>query len=305
MEFNPLVSIVIPLYNGSNYVEQAILCAINQTYKNLEIIVVNDGSKDEGAGRNICQKYIDKIIYVEKENGGCASALNYGIKLAKGDYISWLSHDDLYDLNKIEKQVSKYEELGLDKTNTAISNPARLINAEGKFFFYPQKNKKGLLNAKKAYKYLFYKKCFNGCGLLIPKEVFNKVGYFNETMRFVLDWNLWLKFAIGGLNFYLDNEILVSNRCHSAQITTTQKELHKKEAKQTVEELFELLKNSNQKFYMKELFYFCYATRRELWKEIRTYLRGKTHICLFKAWGLRIKFSALRLMKKLYHLLRK
>ena len=66
MSFNPLVSIIIPLYNGSNYVEQAILCALQQTYKNIEIVVVNDGSKDEGAGRNICQKYADKIVYLEK-----------------------------------------------------------------------------------------------------------------------------------------------------------------------------------------------------------------------------------------------
>ena len=70
MGFNPLVSIVIPLYNGANYVEEALKCALNQTYKNVEIIVVNDGSKDDGAGRKVCEKYFDKISYYEKENGG-------------------------------------------------------------------------------------------------------------------------------------------------------------------------------------------------------------------------------------------
>ncbi|MBR2614402.1 MAG: glycosyltransferase [Clostridia bacterium] len=305
MAFNPLVSIVIPLYNGANYIEEALTCAINQTYKNIEIIVVNDGSKDDGAGRDICQKYLDKIIYVEKENGGCASALNYGIKLAKGEYISWLSHDDLYDLTKIERQVLQYEKNGLDKENTAISNPARQINADGKILFHPQTRFKGYLSAKEAYCYLLYKKCFNGCGLLLPKNIFEKAGYFNESMRFVLDWNLWLKFAVAGLNFYLDDEVLVSNRCHSAQITANQKQLHVSESKQTVEELFELLKENEEIFFMKELYYLCYATKKTIWKEIRNYCKGKTSLSTLKAWKLRIKITLKRFAKKIYHLLRK
>ena len=63
----PLISIVIPLYNGSNYVEQAIKSALAQTYSNVEIIVVNDGSTDDGAGKSVCDKYKDKIVYFEKE----------------------------------------------------------------------------------------------------------------------------------------------------------------------------------------------------------------------------------------------
>lgn len=304
MNFNPLVSIVIPLYNGSNYVEEAILCALNQTYKNIEIIVVNDGSRDDGAGRNICQKYVDKIVYVEKENGGCASALNYGIRLAQGKYISWLSHDDLYDEGKIEKQVAQYEKLHLDKENTVICNSARLISATGKKIYHPKNRGRGKLTSKKAYKHLLYKYCFNGCGLLIPKKVFEKVGYFDESLRFVLDWNLWLKFSVAGVAFYVDNEILVSNRCHGGQVTVKQKQLHQTEAKQTVEELFGLLKDNADTFYVKELFYFCYATKRELWKEIQAYCKGKVRLCMPKAWYLRIRCNMRRMLKKIYHKLR-
>lgn len=300
MAFNPLISIVIPLYNGSNYVEQAILCALGQTYKNIEIVVVNDGSRDEGAGKAVCQKYQDKIIYVEKENGGCASALNYGIRLSKGEYISWLSHDDLYDLEKIEKQVAQYEKHGLDKENTAISNPARQINARGKVLFHPQKRAKGLLTAKKAYNYLLYKKCFNGCGLLIPKSIFEKAGYFNESMRFVLDWNLWLKFAAAGLNFYLDDEVLVSNRCHSAQVTATQKQLHTTEAEQTVEEVFEVVKDKPYTF-LKGLYVFAYARKSPHFNRIKLYFdENKFKKPRVKAWRLRNKFKLRNFAKKIY-----
>src|SRR5574344_1270331 len=106
MEDNSKVSIVIPVYNGSNYLKQAIDSAINQTYKNIEIIVVNDGSNDDEATEKIALSYGDKIKYYKKVNGGVASALNLALKNMTGKYFSWLSHDDLYYANKIEKQIN-------------------------------------------------------------------------------------------------------------------------------------------------------------------------------------------------------
>ena len=103
--YSPLVSIVIPAYNASNYLADAINSALAQTYKNIEIIVINDGSKDNGATRTKAESFGDKIRYFEKPNGGSSSALNYGIKQMKGEWFSWLSHDDFYYPSKIEKEV--------------------------------------------------------------------------------------------------------------------------------------------------------------------------------------------------------
>ncbi|MDR1180166.1 MAG: glycosyltransferase [Spirochaetales bacterium] len=103
--FHPLVSIVIPVYNGANYMREAIDSALTQTYDNCEVIVVNDGSDDGGATDNIARSYGDRIRYFAKENGGVATALNLGIREMQGEYFSWLSHDDVYLPYKIERQI--------------------------------------------------------------------------------------------------------------------------------------------------------------------------------------------------------
>lgn len=303
---NPKVSIIIPLYNGANYVEQAIKSAISQTYKNIEIIVVNDGSRDDGEGESIVMKYKNSVSYIKKENGGCASALNEGIRYAKGDFISWLSHDDLYYPEKIEYQISLYKKKGLDYNKTIISNYADLIDSHGNKMFHPVQRKTGLLNNKKAFRYLLFNKCFNGCGLLIPKKLFSNISFFDETLRFVLDWNLWLKFALCESSVYLDSKILVSNRVHSAQVTVKQKELHSKETEVTINELFHLAKNNEDTFYMKQLFYFTYSTRRGNWVQIKEICNNRSiKFNKFTQLYLRIRMQGKNMLKILYHKVRK
>ena len=85
MRYEPLISIVIPVYNGSNFMADAIDSALSQTYKNIEIIVVNDGSTDGGKTEEIALSYGDKIRYYSKENGGVSSAVNLAIQNMKGE----------------------------------------------------------------------------------------------------------------------------------------------------------------------------------------------------------------------------
>lgn len=303
MGYNPLVSIVIPVYNGTNYIDEAIKSAQNQTYKNIEIVVINDGSTDGGATREACLKYGDSIIYLEKENGGCASALNYGIKHAKGEYISWLSHDDLYYPEKVEYQVNLYEKYNLDKENVSISNGADLIDKDGNKIFHPNRGGKGLCDPLSSYKYLLFKECFNGCGLLIPKKIFEKGIYFDENKKFVLDWQLWLKFAVNGTSFYVDKKILVSNRHHSGQITQKQKELHYTEANCTVSELFEMLKDDEK--YLVELYYFAHTSGKFDPKVIYEEIKSRNYkVNNFKLLFLKAKSFIKKELKKIYHKIR-
>src|SRR5690606_15704202 len=115
-QFHPKISIVIPVYNGTNYMREAIDSALAQSYDNKEIIVINDGSNDNGKTLALAQTYGNKIRLSDKPNGGVASALNTGIESATGEYISWLSHDDVYPADKLEKQVTYLNTIDDKKT---------------------------------------------------------------------------------------------------------------------------------------------------------------------------------------------
>ncbi|MFL0492462.1 MULTISPECIES: glycosyltransferase family 2 protein [unclassified Bacillus (in: firmicutes)] len=107
MEQTQLVSVIIPLYNAEKYIEETMESILNQTYKNIEIVVVDDGSKDHSASivKNIEKKYPEQIKYILQENQGVSVARNTGIENASGEYISFLDSDDLWHPTKIEKQM--------------------------------------------------------------------------------------------------------------------------------------------------------------------------------------------------------
>ena len=100
-----MVSIIIPLYNAELYIAATIESALNQTYNNTEIIVIDDGSKD--CSFEAAKKYAsERVKVIRQDNKGASAARNHGIKIAKGDYIQFLDADDLLDKNKIEQQLN-------------------------------------------------------------------------------------------------------------------------------------------------------------------------------------------------------
>ncbi len=229
MNDRPLVSIVIPAYKAANYLTQAIDSALAQTYRNIEVIVVNDGSPDEGATREIALSYGDRIHYIEKDNGGSSSALNAGIRAMKGEWFSWLSHDDLYYPEKVEKQIDYMNSLGLSAEEVKshfFFCACDFIDAEGKYIKKAKaaeseamhKHIKALMGNEyliaEPTRYNFY-----GCGCLIHKNVFEKVGYFDESLRLINDMDMWYRIYAGGFRLHFIPEALVMGRLHSGQIS--------------------------------------------------------------------------------------
>mgnify|MGYP002733624821 FL=1 len=229
--YRPKISIVIPAYNASNYLAEAIDSALAQTYPNVEIIVVNDGSKDDGATELVALSYGDKIRYFSKENGGSSSALNMGIANMTGEWFSWLSHDDLYLPNKLERQVEYLNSLHIEDTELSkhiFFAPSDKIDAAGKTI-----RKFNLKRARQLSKkihsmphngYLIAEPTvhiFHGCSCLVHKDALAQVGCFDENLRLLNDVDLWFRFYAANYHVHFIPEVLVLARIHKMQVSNS------------------------------------------------------------------------------------
>lgn len=205
----PLISIIIPVYNGSNYLADAVDSALYQVYEKIEVIVVNDGSSDDGKTRDIALSYGDKIRYFEKSNGGVSSALNLGIKNMRGDCFSWLSHDDIYHPHNIYLQV-----------NNLIKGGGNFVSAcsTATFSDYPPAISIPIDNqAQSLTRPLeFWTRWIYACSLVIPKSILFEVNGLNESNQTNQDVELtWELLRVSEIRML--NATLVFRRVHFAQ----------------------------------------------------------------------------------------
>lgn len=204
----PRVSIIIPAYNAGKYVKEAVDSALAQTYKDIEVIVVDDGSTD--GTRKILEPYISggKIKYLRQANKGLSGARNMGIRNAKGEYIALLDADDAFSPEKIEKQVAHLK-----------ANPACDVSYCGLYHFWDEEPDKLF---KLDYKYysgkdvlpnLLKRSFIAPVTVVFRRAVFDRYGFFSERIKqFAEDWELWLRLAYGGAQICFLPEILAKLR---------------------------------------------------------------------------------------------
>lgn len=232
MNNKPLVSVVIPVYDGSNYLREAIDSALAQTYANVEIVVVNDGSNDNGATRNIAESFGDSIAYYEKPNGGSSSALNLGIEKMTGEWFSWLSHDDLYYPQKIQEQIDAlFDIVEYDKqiTSHVLFGATDTIDSGGKVILKANAKRAKTIHLElenmRSNCYLVAeggsKYCFHGCSCLIHKSVFDNIGNFNENLRLLNDLDMWKRIYKAGYHVHYVPSALVMGRMHTKQVSVS------------------------------------------------------------------------------------
>lgn len=189
---NPKVSIVIPVYNGADYLAEAVDSALAQTYPDCEVVVVNDGSSDGGATRRVAQSYGGRIRYLEKANGGVATALNLGIERMTGDYFSWLSHDDVFLPDKVEAQLVCCAQQESPET-TVVYSGYDLIDGQGRLL--EPCGFESLLPVSRTSDplYVFLHGGLHACAMLIPKRLFDRFGTFDVNLRTTQDSDFWLR----------------------------------------------------------------------------------------------------------------
>lgn len=193
---NQTVSIIIPCFNQGAYLEECIMSVENQTYKDIEIIVVNDGSTEELTLKvlNNLQKRKPYIKIINIQNSGVSKARNIGINQSKGKYILPLDGDDKIHSHYIEKAVSAIEE----NKGDIIYCIGRIFDARNSLFVLPDYSYKMMLKRNVVF-----------CTALFKREDYDLIGGYNENMVYGLeDWDFWLSMVEENKVFYRINEVL-------------------------------------------------------------------------------------------------
>lgn len=207
---SPKISIIIPTYNYARFLPEAIESVLKQTYKDYEIIVVDDGSTDNT--KEIIDKYKDKIRYIYQENKGLPSARNTGIKSAKGEYFAFLDSDDVFLPEKLELQIGRFDRnssLGMVYTYRCFFNEKGVRKksiSENRFLV-------GKIQTE-----LFLGNVIPVSSTVVNRKCFEKVGLFDESLTSAEDYDLWLR-----LSHYFEVDCvpmpLVKIRLHSSNMS--------------------------------------------------------------------------------------
>lgn len=201
LEVKNKISVVIPMYNSEKTIERALDSVVNQTYNGyLEIIVVNDGSKDNS--QQIVEQFIANnpnrdIKLINQQNGGVSKARNTGLKNATGEIIALLDSDDAWFEDKLQIQMN------ILKSNNLID----FLGASFEGFGLKNREEEELL--KIEFKDLLYKNYFQPSTIIFKSEIINKIGYFDENQRYAEEGNYFMRIA-KQFNCYFLNKNLIA-----------------------------------------------------------------------------------------------
>ncbi len=214
-----LVSIIMPAYNAERYVADAIRSVLAQTYRDWELVVVDDGSKDgTGAVVRALAARDARIRYVARENGGQAAARNTGIRASRGTLVAFLDADDLWVEAKLELQLRALAETGADVLS---SNGFVFEDDDTSVEAYELSTTPGRTEGAEMFRLLYAFNRIQIQSVLVRRELLEKVGLFDEDRRYqnCEDYDLWLSLAAAGALFYGMEEQLIKYRRHSAAST--------------------------------------------------------------------------------------
>ena len=206
----PSVSVIIPTFNRASWIAGAIDSVLEQTFKNFELLVIDDGSADNTT--EIVASYEDQLKYFYQPNKGPSAARNSGIKKAEADLVTFLDSDDRWHKEKLETQV----DLMAQNPNVKICYTDEI---------WIRNNKR--VNPKKIhqkYSGWIYQQCLPLCiispsSVMIHREVFEKVGLFDENLLVCEDYDLWLRISQQYPITFIDKSLIIKNGGHADQLS--------------------------------------------------------------------------------------
>lgn len=209
---SPLVSVIIPTYNRSSLVLEAVESVFKQTYVNFELIVVDDGSIDGTA--EALNPYKGRFVYISQDNRGVSTARNRGLQIARGEWIAFLDSDDFWLPVKLETQIRFFSQ-----------NPEALICQTEEIWI---RNGRRLNPLKKHQKFSgdIFAPSLRLClvspsAVMIKRDLFERVGCFDEALPACEDYDLWLRISAQFPIFLIDQPLVVKRGGHPDQLSRT------------------------------------------------------------------------------------
>jgi glycosyltransferase involved in cell wall biosynthesis len=206
----PLVTVIIPLYNHEHYIKTAIESIVNQSYRNIEIIVIDDGSTDNSSSvvEEIISKSSESIKLINKQNEGITKTLNLGIRLSRGEYIAVLASDDYLLPDSI---TSRVDYLDNNAEKLAVFGDAIVVDSNGNEI-YPSAIEKN--NGRKYFlkidkllsSELVFRWCVPGPVFMAKKTLYETIGLYDECIL-IEDWDFYLRTAGNNLLGFIDRNV--------------------------------------------------------------------------------------------------
>jgi len=255
----PVVSVVMPVYNGEEYLREAMASILNQTFEDFELIVINDGSTDSTTDIVYeFEKNDSRVVHIRQENAGIVSALNRGLELARGDYIARMDADDICHPERFAVQV---EFLRNNRDYVVCGSDYELLGASGEYVRTPRGD--AACRAK-----LLYESCFAHPTVMIRSSALRDLAArYEAEFQYAEDYQLWTKLSHAGLLHNIGMALL-KYRVHAAQISSSKKQIQReRHAKAAISHLTEMgVEVTGEQFHTL------------LWPELNSFLGGVLYL---------------------------
>jgi glycosyltransferase involved in cell wall biosynthesis len=214
-ELTPLVSVIVPAYDAVMFIADAVRTVLAQSFKNFELIVVNDGSPDTAALEAALAPYWGNIVYLTGLHKGAAAARNAGLRMARGMYVAFLDADDTWLPNYLENQIaflSAHPEIDLVYCNAMVTGSSPLAGRT----FMETAPSRGPVTAES----LLSLRCHViASGVVVRRSIVMAAGLFNETIRRGHDFDLWVRLACRGARLAYQRKVLMIRRIHDHNLS--------------------------------------------------------------------------------------
>lgn len=210
------VSVIIPTFNRSHLIGKTIDSVLNQTYRNFEIIVIDDGSTDNT--REVVRSYGDVVRYFKQTNSGVAAARNTGIAMSEGEYISFLDSDDTFLPDNLEIKMAFFK----NHTNESwvysdwqyVDERGDLLQTGSQKYNYANRQLNGIIFNELIY----HRNFISPCTVVLKKLIFKDIGYFDASILSLEEYDLWIRISLKYPVNYI-NEVLTYTTIHSGSLS--------------------------------------------------------------------------------------